>query len=95
MKLLRELFTAGAGNAGNVSATVSGKLVLSWHGTPTQKDDALKMLRVVQQRTMPDASPENFADAVIANIHDEGMARDKDARNVQSIRPQLTTATPA
>ena len=52
-KLWRELFVAGACNTGNVSATVSGKLVLSWHGTPTQKDDALKMLPVIQQRMMP------------------------------------------
>jgi hypothetical protein len=52
-KLWRESFAAGTSNTGNVSATVSGKLVLSWHGTPTQKDDALKMLPVIQQRMMP------------------------------------------
>jgi hypothetical protein len=66
-KLWRESWVAGATNTGNVSATVSGKLVLSWHGTPTQKDDALKMLPVIQQRTMPGESPESFADAVIAS----------------------------
>jgi hypothetical protein len=80
-----ESFTAGVSNTGNASATVNGKLVLSWHGTPTQKDDALKMLPVIQQRMMPGVSPEIFADATIANIHDEGMALDNDARNVQSI----------
>ena len=64
---------------------MNGKLVLSWHGTPTQKDDALKMFPVIQQRMMPEVSPENFADATIANIHDEGRARDNEARNIQSI----------
>jgi hypothetical protein len=64
---------------------VSGKLVLSWQGTPTQKDDALKMLPVIQQRMMPGVSLESFADAAIASIHDEGMARDNDIRNIQSI----------
>jgi hypothetical protein len=64
---------------------VSGKRVLSWHGTPTQKDDALKLLPVIQQRMMPEVSPESFADAAIASIHDDGMARDNDARNIQTI----------
>ena len=36
-KYLWESFAAGATNTGNVSATVNGKLVLSWHGTTTQK----------------------------------------------------------
>lgn len=81
-----ESFTAGASNTGNVSATVNGKLVLSWHGTPTQKDGVLKMLPVIQQREMPGLSPENFADAVIANIHDGGMAQGNEVgRNIQSI----------
>lgn len=84
-KLLRESFVAGVGNTGNVSATVSGKLVLSWHGTPTQKDDALKMFPVIHQRMMPGVSPESFADAVIASIHDGGMAQDKEGRNIQNI----------
>jgi hypothetical protein len=65
-KLWLESFTAGASNTGNVSATVNGMLVLSWHGTPTQKDDALQMLPVIQQRMMPGVSPEIFADAMIA-----------------------------
>ena len=85
VQLLRESFTAGASNTGNVSAIVSGKLVLSWHGTPTQKDDALKMFPVIQQRMMPEVSPESFADATIASIHDEGMASTDHGRNIQSI----------
>jgi hypothetical protein len=84
-KLLRETFTAGVRNTGNVSATVSGKPVLSWHGTPTQKDDLLKMFPVIQQRMMPEVSPESFADAAIANIHDAGMAEDNEPRNIQII----------
>src|SRR3954464_119097 len=85
VKLWRDSFTAAASNTGNVSATVSGNLVLSWHGTPTQKDDALKMFPVIQQRMMPAASSENFADAVIASIHDGGVAQDSEGRNIQSI----------
>lgn len=84
-KFWRESFKAGASNTGNVSATVSGKLVLSWHGTPTQKDDALKMFPVIQQQIMPGVSLESFADAVIASIHDGGMAQDSEGRNIQSI----------
>jgi hypothetical protein len=84
-KLWRESWVAGATNTGNVTATVNGKLVLNWHGTPTQKDGALKMLPVVQQKLMPEASPESFADAVIASIHDEGIAQDSEASNIQSI----------
>ena len=85
VKEWREAFIAGANNTGNVSATVSGKLVLSWRGTPIQKDDALKLFPVIQQRMMPEASLESFADAVIASIHDGGMARDDEARNIQTI----------
>ncbi|HEY6618724.1 MAG TPA: hypothetical protein VIY68_04200 [Steroidobacteraceae bacterium] len=84
-KLWCEAFTAGIGNTGNVTATVGGKKVLSWHGTPTQKDDILKMLPVVQQRMMPGVSPETFADAMIAGIHDEGIAQDSLGCNIQSI----------
>jgi hypothetical protein len=72
--MLHELWAAGATNTCNVTATVNGKLVLSWHGTPTQKEDALKMLPVVQEKLMPAVSPEEFADATIASIHDGGMA---------------------
>lgn len=84
-KALRESATAGFFDTGNVSATVNGKLVLSWAGTPSQKDDALKMLPVLQQKLMPGVSPEAFADATIASIHDAGMAQDNHARNIQSI----------
>jgi hypothetical protein len=36
-KMWRETFVAGATNTGNVTATVGNKLVLNWHGTPTQR----------------------------------------------------------
>jgi hypothetical protein len=42
-KMLRESFVAGATNTCNVTAAVGDKFVLNWHGTPTQRDDALKM----------------------------------------------------
>jgi hypothetical protein len=84
-KLWRETFTAGVSNTGNVSATVNGKPVLSWRGTPTQKDDILKMLPIMQQRMMPEVTPESFADAAIANIHDEGMGQDDEARGMQTV----------
>jgi hypothetical protein len=84
-QLLGESFRAGICNTGNVSATVNGKLVLSWRGTPTQKDDALKMFPTIQQRMMPGVSLESFADATIASIHDAGMSRDNLRRNAQSI----------
>jgi hypothetical protein len=83
-QLLAESFTAGISNTGNVSATVNGK-VLSWRGTPTQKDDALKMFPTIQQRMMPEVSLEGFADATIASIHDAGMSQDDMGRNIQSI----------
>src|SRR4051812_16578084 len=85
VKQWREAFSAGANNTGNVSATVSGKLVLNWHGTPTQKDGALKMLPVIQKRMMPEVPLTSFADAVIANIHDVGMAQDDEGRDIQII----------
>ena len=50
---LARIIHVGRHNTGNVSATVSGKPVLSWNGTPTQKDDALKLFPVIQQRIMP------------------------------------------
>ena len=82
---LREHFTAGFFDIGNVSATVNGEPALSWVGTPTQKDTALKMLPVVQQKLMPEVSPEDFADATIASIHDGGMASTYDGRSIQTI----------
>ena len=83
-KNLRESFTAGIRNTGNVSATVNGKPVLSWRGTPTQKDGILEMFPVIHKRMMPDVSLESFADAVIASIHDGGTTRHNWARDVQS-----------
>jgi hypothetical protein len=85
LKSWYEAYKAGASNTGNVSATVSGQLVMSWHGTPSQKDDALKMLPVIRQRLMPEATLEGFADATIASIHDDGMSQDRDGRNIQTI----------
>jgi hypothetical protein len=85
LKQWREAWAAGASDTGNVSATVGGKSVLSWNGTPSQKDGALKIFPVIQQRMMPEASLESFADAVIANIHDEGMSQDSEGRNIQTI----------
>src|SRR5689334_22663213 len=84
-QLLVESFMAGICNTGNVSATVNGKLVLSWRGTPIQKDDALKMFPTIQQRMMPGVSLEAFADATIASIHDGGKSQDNLGRNIQSI----------
>jgi hypothetical protein len=85
-KGLREHITAGFFDTGKVTATVDGKPVLSWTGTPAQKDIVLKMLPVCQQRTMPGIAPEAFADATIAAIHDDGMAQDHEvARSVQSV----------
>jgi hypothetical protein len=84
-KMWRETITAGFFDTGNISATVNGKPVLSWAGTPTQKDTALKMLPVVQQKLMPEVSPEAFADATIASIRDEGMASTDHGRSIQTV----------
>jgi hypothetical protein len=84
-KLWRETFTAGVCNTGNVSATVNGKLVLAWHGTPTQKDDALKMFPVIRDKLMPGVELGSFADAVIACIYDDGLSPDKEGANAQRI----------
>jgi hypothetical protein len=43
------------------------------------------MLPVFHQKSMPEVSPENFADATIANIHDGGMAETEHGRNIQSV----------
>ena len=84
-KMLRELFVAGATNTGNVTATVGNKLVLNWHGTPTQRDGVLRMFPVIRDKMMPDVELGSFADATIANIHDEGMSPDSDGSNIQTI----------
>jgi hypothetical protein len=85
-KVWRENIAAGFFDTCNVSATVNGKLVLSWAGTPTQKDGALKLLPVVQQQLMPEVSPETFADATIANIRNDGMKpTNHDGRSIQTV----------
>jgi hypothetical protein len=81
----RESFVAGAINTGNVTATVDNKLVLSWHGTPTQRDGVLRMLPVIRDKMMPDVELGGFADATIASIHDNGMSPDNHVSNIQSI----------
>ena len=81
----RELFMAGFFDTCNVSAKVNSKQVLSWAGTPTQKDIALKMLPVVQQKLMPEVSPEALADATIASIRDGGMASTDHGSNIQTV----------
>ena len=85
-KMLRESFVAGATNTGNVTATVGNKLVLNWHGTPSQRDDALRLFPVlIRDKLMPGVELESCADAIIASIHDEGMSPDDVGSNIQSI----------
>ena len=45
-KMWREFMVAGANNTGNVTATVGNKLVLNWHGTPTQRDGVLQLFPI-------------------------------------------------
>lgn len=85
MKEMREAFTAGATNTGNVTATVGDKLVLNWHGTPSQKDGVLKMLPVMRDRMMPDVELGSFADGLISSVHDDGMSPDSTGNNMQTI----------
>lgn len=85
VKAWRESFQAGAANTGNVTATVGNKLVLNWHGTPTQRDGALRMFPVIRDKMTPGVDLGNCADAAIASIHDHGMSRDKDGSNIQTI----------
>jgi hypothetical protein len=85
-KVYRETFTAGFFDTSNVTATVGNKQVLNWHGTPTQRDDALGLFPVlVRDKLMPGVELGNCADAIIANIHDDGMSPDGLGRNIQSI----------
>jgi hypothetical protein len=84
-KRWREAFVAGATNTGNVTATVGNKLVLNWHGTPTQRDDALRMFPVIRDKSMPGAELGSCADAIIASIHDGGMSPDEVGSNIQTI----------
>jgi hypothetical protein len=84
-KYLRESFVAGATNTGNVTATVGNKLVLNWHGTPSQRDIALQMFPVIRDRMTPGVELGACADAIIAGIHDDGMSPDNDMSNIQTI----------
>jgi len=76
---------AGATNTGNVTATVGNKLVLNWHGTPTQRDGVLQMFPVIRDRLMPGEELGNYADAMIASIHDVGMSPDKEKFGIQTL----------
>jgi hypothetical protein len=84
-KMLRESWVAGAANTGNVTATVGNKLVLNWHGTPTQRDGVLQMFPVIRNKMMPSVELGTCADAIIASIHDGGMSPDNTGTNIQSI----------
>jgi hypothetical protein len=84
-KTLRESFVAGSTNTGTVTATVGSRLVLNWHGTPTQRDGVLQMFPVIRDKWMPGVELGSFADTIIANIHDDGMSPDNENSNVQSI----------
>ena len=84
-KMWGESIAAGATNTGNVTATVGSKLVLNWHGTPTQRDGVLQMLPKMRDRLMPGVELASFADAVIASIHDDGLSSDNDGSNIQTL----------
>jgi hypothetical protein len=85
-KYLRESWVAGATNTGNVTATVGDKLVLNWHGTPSQRDDALRLFPVlVRDKLMPGVELGNCADAIIASIHDAGMSPVNLGSDIQTI----------
>ncbi|MBR0847193.1 hypothetical protein JQ543_05480 [Bradyrhizobium diazoefficiens] len=85
VKMWGQSFVAGATNTGNVTATVGDRLVLNWHGTPTQRDDALRIFPTIRDRMMPGEELGTFADAMIAAIHDNGMSPDDTSSNIQSI----------
>lgn len=85
IKELRESWTAGATNTGNVTATVGSKLVLNWHGTPSQKDGVLELFPKIRDKLMPGVELGSFADATIASIHDDGMSPDSEMYNVQTV----------
>ena len=86
VKMLRESWVAGATNTGNVTATVGNNLVLNWHGTPTQREDALRLFPVlVRDKLMPGVELGDCADAIIASIHDGGMSPDDLGSNIQTL----------
>jgi hypothetical protein len=85
-KMWRESWVAGTTNTGNVTATVGNRLVLNWHGTPTQRDDALRLFPVlVRDKLMPGVELGSCADAIIASIHDDGISSDNLGSNIQTI----------
>ena len=84
-KMWRESWVAGATNTGNVTATVGNKLVLNWHGTPTQRDGVLQMFPVIRNKMMPSLELGDCADAIIATIHDNGISRDSHGSNIQTM----------
>jgi hypothetical protein len=84
-KMWRESFVAGATNTGNVTATVGNKLLLNWHGTPTQRDGVLQMFPVIRDKLMPGVELGSCADAVIASIHDGDTSPDNEGSNIQSL----------
>ncbi|UPK35263.1 hypothetical protein IVB18_46105 [Bradyrhizobium sp. 186] len=85
LNYVREAFTAGATNTGNVTATVDDKLALNWHGTASQRDGVLEMLPRMRDKMMPGVELGTFADGLIASIHDEGMSSDSTGNNIQTI----------
>jgi hypothetical protein len=84
-KIWRESYVAGATDTGNITATVGDKLVLNWHGTPTQRDGVLKMFPLVRDKSMPGSELGGCADALIASIHDDGMSPDEVGSNMQRL----------
>ncbi len=84
-KLWRESWVAGATNTGNVTATVGNKLVLNWHGTPTQRDDALQLFPTIRDKLTPGEELGTCADAIIASIHDKGLSPYNDGSNIQTL----------
>jgi hypothetical protein len=82
---IRESWTAGASNTGNVTATVDDRLVLNWHGTASQKDGVLELLPKMRDKMMPDVDIGTFADGLVASIHDDGMSSDSTSSNLQTI----------
>jgi hypothetical protein len=85
-KLWRENIAAGFTNTCNVTATVGNKQVLKWQGTPTRRDDVLRLFpSLIRDKLLPGEELGNCADAIIANIADHGMETTDPGRNIQSI----------
>jgi hypothetical protein len=84
VKMWRESWLASATNTGNITGTVGNKLVLDWHGTPTQRDGILQMFPVIRDKQMPGVELGTCADAIIASIHDRGISPDQLGSNIQT-----------